>query len=311
MGTNMTNQTTLIVKKTLLSISIVTSFGLAVWAMQDPDFNAQLVKKAKDAQLMQELEHSMGKQDVEYLAKTAQGYLLSEQEMYEEELRREERVNSEEAQQKNLAHIPVSSNNYLLAVIDKQDIKDKIPPKVNIEQEVLFAFDSSELNPTYYSTLNETAKLMQNIGHKRESLWQIVGYADATGKHAYNIKLAKRRAQAVAQYLVDKGVSEERLSIVSLGDINSENKPLNKLVNLMERRVEIHGFKPEITALAEQLKNQQDNLNKQQVEMQTTKTQSQEIAAIDEHISNEPSEHALPVDLALPAKNTITTAMDL
>lgn len=191
-------------------------------------------------------------------------------------------------------------------------MKDIIAPAVKIEKEVLFAFDSSELKPSYYSSLNETAKLMQSMDQDKESLWQVVGYADATGKHVYNIKLAKRRAQTVAQYLVDKGVSEERLSIVSLGDSNALSEPLHQVVNLMERRVEIHAYKAEITALAEQLNKQQDKLNRDKLDNKITKEALQEVVSIEEHIiKSDQINNTLPADFALPQKNTITTAMDL
>ena len=93
---------------------------------------------------------------------------------------------------------------------------------------------------------------MQSDSVNQEMVWQVVGYADRSGNYIYNSKLARKRAQAVAEYLVNKGVNEDQLAIISLGTSNPPNDERSIENNRNERRVEIHAYQAEITALLEQ-----------------------------------------------------------
>ena len=46
---------------------------------------------------------------------------------------------------------------------------------------------------------------------------QISGYTDGRGTAEYNDKLSDRRARACAQYLIKKGIDENRIRFVSFG----------------------------------------------------------------------------------------------
>ena len=69
--------------------------------------------------------------------------------------------------------------------------------------------------------------------------FKIEGHTDSTGKPASNLKLSKDRAAAVRKYLVDKGISESRLTSQGYGS----KKPIatNKTLKgrNLNRRVEI------------------------------------------------------------------------
>jgi len=125
---------------------------------------------------------------------------------------------------------------------------------------LLFAFDSSEICPSYYEALNDSALFIQDEAKTADTIWQIVGYTDLSGDQLYNSKLAKKRAQKVAAYLVDKGVDEAQLSVLSLGASNPLNSERSIENNRHERRVEIHRYQAEITALAEQSQKQMQRL---------------------------------------------------
>lgn len=152
---------------------------------------------------------------------------------------------------------------------------------VMIESPLLFAFDSSEIKPDYYEALNETAMFMQSATAKTNSVWQIVGYADLSGNRIYNGKLAKKRAQKVAAYLVDKGVEEDQLSVVSLGASNPINQERSIANNRHERRVEIHAYQAEITALVDQynkqLQQQIEHVAKLKEQQKNTQQTAQEV----------------------------------
>jgi OOP family OmpA-OmpF porin len=69
--------------------------------------------------------------------------------------------------------------------------------------------------------------------------WVIEGHTDAIGSASYNMELSRRRAQAVVDYLVSKGVDKSNLQVVPYGE--SEPIATNKTQEgrAMNRRVEI------------------------------------------------------------------------
>lgn len=52
--------------------------------------------------------------------------------------------------------------------------------------------------------------------------WPIVlrGHSDAAGSDAANLRVSRRRAEAVAEWLVDKGIERERIHILAFGEQN-------------------------------------------------------------------------------------------
>jgi len=90
-----------------------------------------------------------------------------------------------------------------------------IKPIVVIGAKTNFAFNKSILFRNSISELDKVADDM--ISHKQYSAI-IEGYTDAIGESDYNMSLSKRRAEAVANYLVKKGVDRDRLQIKAFGE---------------------------------------------------------------------------------------------
>ncbi len=79
---------------------------------------------------------------------------------------------------------------------------------------VLFDVDKSALSPAAMAILDAQAEwLKQNPGFNAV----IEGHTDERGTREYNIALGARRASAVKEYLVSKGISPTRLTTVSYG----------------------------------------------------------------------------------------------
>ncbi|WP_121632731.1 peptidoglycan-associated lipoprotein Pal [Tropicibacter alexandrii] len=79
---------------------------------------------------------------------------------------------------------------------------------------VLFAVDQSSLSPEARMTLDGQAQwLLTNSDY----LAVIEGHADEQGTREYNLALGARRANAVMEYLVSKGVPASRLKFISYG----------------------------------------------------------------------------------------------
>ncbi|MFH0736240.1 MAG: OmpA family protein [bacterium] len=82
---------------------------------------------------------------------------------------------------------------------------------------VNFEFDKSELLPESYSVLDKSVKLLED---KPTVDVEIEGYTDYIGTDKYNHELSIQRAQTVKDYLVSKGIAENRLSVVGYGKTN-------------------------------------------------------------------------------------------
>ncbi|MBL3566949.1 peptidoglycan-associated lipoprotein Pal [Rhodovulum sulfidophilum] len=83
-----------------------------------------------------------------------------------------------------------------------------------IGDRVLFAVDQSSLSPDATVTLDAQADwLNQNTAYSAT----IEGHADEQGTREYNLALGARRANAVKEYLVSRGVSPNRLQTVTYG----------------------------------------------------------------------------------------------
>ncbi|MCQ2741652.1 MAG: peptidoglycan-associated lipoprotein Pal [Alphaproteobacteria bacterium] len=84
----------------------------------------------------------------------------------------------------------------------------------NAEDRVFFAFDSSAISSDAAEALKSQAKWLK----KHEQVKVVVqGYCDERGTREYNLALGERRANAVKQYLVSKGVAADRISTISYG----------------------------------------------------------------------------------------------
>jgi outer membrane protein OmpA-like peptidoglycan-associated protein len=71
------------------------------------------------------------------------------------------------------------------------------------EKSIRFDFNKSEINPEYRDILNRIAGVMMAL--KGYSI-SVYGYTDDVGTQAYNLKLSKRRAQAVRDFLLKAGI---------------------------------------------------------------------------------------------------------
>jgi peptidoglycan-associated lipoprotein len=79
---------------------------------------------------------------------------------------------------------------------------------------VHFDFDKSAIRPEDVAVLDESAEWLKG----NEVLVLIEGHADERGTNEYNLALGERRAKAVREHLVNKGVAAERINTVSYGE---------------------------------------------------------------------------------------------
>ena len=101
---------------------------------------------------------------------------------------------------------------------------------------VHFDFDKATLKPEAKAVLDEAAALLAK--HERVVV-EVAGHTDSTGAEAYNQKLSERRATAVQDYLVSKGVRASRLTAKGYGESMPVASNDTKAGRAENRRVEL------------------------------------------------------------------------
>jgi len=110
-----------------------------------------------------------------------------------------------------------------------------------IHVDVYFDFKSTRLSAGAVRLLQDKAALLDHA-----STWAVLaqGYADRQGPAEYNRTLAQRRATAVKQFLVELGVPEASIKVVTIGQEGSlcdepsaECQQLNRRVHLEMRKL--------------------------------------------------------------------------
>ncbi len=102
-------------------------------------------------------------------------------------------------------------------MIKEQGIKDAIVKAKEdfINQDVLFAYDSSELDDMGVMLLKEKAAWLKA---NKNATATVEGHCDERGTTDYNLALGERRASVVKAYLINLGISSSRLSMISYGE---------------------------------------------------------------------------------------------
>lgn len=80
---------------------------------------------------------------------------------------------------------------------------------------VFFGFDSEELDGAAHEVVRRAAA---KAGDFRPTRIQVSGYADVTGRAAYNRTLAERRARAIEAALRDGGVAPTLINVTAVGE---------------------------------------------------------------------------------------------
>ncbi len=101
---------------------------------------------------------------------------------------------------------------------------------------VLFDVDKWTIRPQFMSLLDDVVRVLKENPDLR---LEIQGHTDNTGSFKYNMKLSKKRAKAVMNYLVERGISPSRLIAKGYGytmPVASNDTPEGRAKN---RRVEL------------------------------------------------------------------------
>ena len=122
------------------------------------------------------------------------------------------------------------------------DVEDRPAPLVTVTPEALtlqgalFDFDKHDIKPEYAHMLGQDVdKLLKKPGARIN----IEGHTDSTGPEIYNQHLSARRAKAVYDYLLSRGVSADRMKTVGYGESMPKVSNLTPEGRALNRRVEL------------------------------------------------------------------------
>ena len=101
-----------------------------------------------------------------------------------------------------------------VAPAPQQPVAETKPAEMR--QDVFFRINSSSVRPAEQAKIEALAGYMKKYPEAKVT---VTGYADkATGSARYNMSISLKRAQAVADALVEAGVASERITVDAKGD---------------------------------------------------------------------------------------------
>lgn len=107
---------------------------------------------------------------------------------------------------------------------------------VHFESDVLFDVDSALLAGSARSTLEQVAGVV--LEHKKTAL-VVQGHTDSTGAEQHNQDLSERRAAAVQNYLIGRGVDPGRITAIGYGEGFPVASNASESGRRLNRRVDI------------------------------------------------------------------------
>lgn len=99
--------------------------------------------------------------------------------------------------------------------VDVEEIGDQDAILVRLPDGVTFARGSAAIQPGFLNTLDSVG---DSLVRYPNSLIDVYGFTDTTGSPAVNQRLSEQRAQAVADYLIRRGVAASRVETRGFGE---------------------------------------------------------------------------------------------
>jgi outer membrane protein OmpA-like peptidoglycan-associated protein len=113
-----------------------------------------------------------------------------------------------------------------------------VPPKKLVLEGVNFDFDKSAIRQEDLDSIDKDVASLDSWGNVNI---EVAGHTDSRGSDEYNMKLSQRRADAVRNYLVSKGIAADRLFAKGYGEsqpvadnATDEGRFKNRRVELVE-----------------------------------------------------------------------------
>ncbi len=124
----------------------------------------------------------------------------------------------------------------------KEELASLGETRIDINESVYFDTGEATIQKRSFNLLTQVASVL--LENPQITKIQIEGHTDDKGKKDFNMDLSQRRADAVRQFLIDQGISPDRLVSKGYGDrrpilpnTNNRNRALNRRVefNIVEQ----------------------------------------------------------------------------
>ena len=107
---------------------------------------------------------------------------------------------------------------------------------ITLRGDVTFDHDSATVRSGLYTEIDRIANVMLQYP---DTVIRVEGHTDSTGSEEYNMELAARRAGAVKNLIVQKGVPQVRIETMTFGESSPVATNETEAGRQMNRRVEI------------------------------------------------------------------------
>lgn len=107
---------------------------------------------------------------------------------------------------------------------------------LNMPGNITFPVDQSDIKSDFYDVLDSVALVLKEY---EKTLIDVTGHTDNTGAYEYNMRLSKRRANSVGDYLASRGVLRERILTQGVGPDYPVGDNSTAQGRQMNRRVEL------------------------------------------------------------------------
>ena len=110
------------------------------------------------------------------------------------------------------------------------------PPAKLVLTGLNFDFDKAMIRSEDFEVMDKNVAALKEWGDVNV---EVAGHTDSIGSEKYNMGLSLRRAEAVRNYLVEKGVSAERLTVKAYGESQPVADNATEEGRFQNRRVEL------------------------------------------------------------------------
>ena len=121
---------------------------------------------------------------------------------------------------------------------EKEELKQpEMKPSLLVKKiiknvKIYFDYNRADLRDDHIQILNNAVKTLQR---NPEVDILITGNCDARGSSEYNLKLGKKRGETIKWFMLDKGIPEDRIKILSRGKLDAV-APINDLMGMQKDR---------------------------------------------------------------------------
>lgn len=108
--------------------------------------------------------------------------------------------------------------------------------RLTLDSEISFDFDSATIKGAFRDSLGRLGNVISKYD---QTVVHIIGHTDSVGNDGYNQRLSERRAESVAEFLMNNGVAGGRLHTEGRGEREPRSTNNTEAGRQLNRRVEI------------------------------------------------------------------------